>query len=85
MVEALRQQNENLQDNFQTLQTQTGCDNDFKEEPRDLQPLAEVVWEGVVLKNFKPPPLTSFDGKSDPRENIIFINSQMAIVRASNP
>lgn len=34
-------------------------------------------------KNFKILPLTSFDGKSDPQEHIIFVNNQMAIIGAS--
>lgn len=43
MAETLRQQNENLQDNVQTLQSQIVRDDSFEEDPLDLQPLAEVV------------------------------------------
>lgn len=49
----------------------------------DSQPLAELIWNDQVPENFKPLPLASFDGKSDPQEHIITINKQMAIMGAS--
>lgn len=83
MVEALKHYNENLHDIVQTLQSQTGRDNAFEEEPLDFNSLAESVWDDAMSENFKSPPFTFFDGKSDPQEHIIFVNSQMAMVGAS--
>lgn len=82
VVEALRQQNEALQDSVQVLQTQSLQDGDTKEEPLDPQPLSEVIWDDQVPENFKPSSLVSFNGKTDPQQHIIAINNQMVIIGA---
>lgn len=80
MVEALCQQNEVLQDSVQVLKTQTVQDRDIKEETLDYKPLSEAIWDDQLPENFKPSSLMSFNGKTDPREHIIAINSQISIV-----
>lgn len=85
IVENMRQQNEFLQESVHTLHKSQNTNEDEEEEKLlDPQPLSEVIWSDQVLENFKPPPLSSFDGKSDPRVHIISINNQMAIVGASD-
>lgn len=50
----------------------------------DPQPLSEAIWGDQVPENFKPTPLTSFDGNSDLREHICSINNQMVIAITSD-
>lgn len=59
MVEALRQQNEALQDSVQVLQTQSLQDGNIEDEPLDSHPLSEAIWDNQVPKNFKPPSMVS--------------------------
>lgn len=82
VVEALRQQNEVLQDSIQVLQTQSLQDGDTEEDPLDSQPLSEAIWNDQVPENFKPPSLVPFNGKTDQQEHIIAINNQMLVVGA---
>ena len=84
MMETMRQQNEALQDSMQTLQQQSQVEDEPEEEELEPQPLSHEIWEDQVPENFKPPSLTSYDGKTDPQEHIIAINNQMAIVAPSD-
>ena len=54
-------------------------------EEEDRQPLSSVIWNTQVSDNFKSPPLSAFDGKTDPTENITAFNTQVAIIRAVDP
>lgn len=66
------------------MQTKSLQEGDTKEEPIDSQPLSKVIWDDQVPKNFKPPMLVSFDGKTNPLEHIIVINNQMTIAGTSD-
>ena len=84
MVEALREQNEILQDSLNILQLQSIEDGEQEMDILEPQPLSQVIWDNQVLENFKLLSLTSFDGKTDPLEHIISINNQMAIIGPSD-
>ena len=84
MMETMRQQNEALQDSMQTLQQQSQVEDEQEEEELEPQPLSHEIWEDQVPENFKPPSLTSYDGKTDPQEHIIAVSNQMAIVAPSD-
>ena len=84
MMETMRQQNEALQDSVQTLQQQTQVEDEQEEEELEPQPLSHEIWDDQVPKNFKPPSLVSYDGKTDPQEHVIAVNNQMAIVTPSD-
>ena len=49
----------------------------------DSQPLSKAIWDDQIPGNFKPS-LVSFNGKNNPYENVITINNQMEMVRASD-
>lgn len=83
IMENLRQQNESLQESVHTLQ-QSQNTKEEEEELFDPQSLPEIIGGNQVPENFKPLALSSFDGKSGPQEHIISINTQMAIVGASD-
>jgi len=69
-----------------TIQQQHhGRDEDHRGETDDpdRQPLSTEIWNALVPENFKPPSLSSFDGKSDPMEHITPFNTQMALLGVS--
>ncbi|MCI65051.1 hypothetical protein A2U01_0086309, partial [Trifolium medium] len=41
----------------------------------DSQPLTQALWDARVPKNFKPPHLPVFDGKSDPSEHLMAVGT----------
>lgn len=83
IMENLRQQNESLQESVHTLQqSQSTKEVEDDEELLYPQPLSEMIWDDQVVENFKPPPLPSFDGQSNPQEHIISLNNLMSIVGA---
>lgn len=74
-----------MQKSVQALQkSQITKEDEEEEELLDPQPFLEVIWGDQVLEDFKPPYLSSFDGKSNLREHIISINNQMEIVGDSD-
>lgn len=76
-TEELCCQNEVLHESFYLQQQQHAKSYVVEEEePIDPQPLAIEIWDVVVPKNFKPPSFVLFDGKIDPREHIITINTR---------
>lgn len=54
------------------------------EDPIEPQSLKVEIWDDKVPNSFKPPLLATFDGKSDPYEHIITINTQMTTIEATN-
>lgn len=55
-----------------------------RSEGSDPQLLTMEIWDNQVPDNFKPPPLATFDGKSDPQEHSITINAKISIIRATD-
>ena len=53
----------------QQLQEKTGSHHDDPVEP-EPQPLSTEIWNAPVLDNFKPPHLSTFDGRGDPMEHV---------------
>jgi len=43
-----------------------------------------VTWNAPVLDNFKPPHLSTFDGRGDPMEHVTTFNTRMVVVGAAN-
>ncbi|CAJ2645421.1 unnamed protein product [Trifolium pratense] len=52
------------------------------ESVMDVQPLAQHLWDTQVLEAIKVPHLPTFDGKTDPREHLMAIGTQTAIINA---
>ncbi|CAJ2667557.1 unnamed protein product, partial [Trifolium pratense] len=48
----------------------------------DVQPLAQHLWDTQVMEAIKVPHLPTFDGKTDPREHLMAIGTQTAIINA---
>ncbi|XP_045797595.1 uncharacterized protein LOC123891742 [Trifolium pratense] len=48
----------------------------------DVQPLAQHLWDTQVTEAIKVPHLPTFDGKTDPREHLMAIGTQTAIINA---
>lgn len=46
--------------------------------------LTTEIRDDQVPDNFKPPPLVTFDIKSDPHKHIITINTQITIIITTN-
>jgi len=78
----LRDQNEALQASMETIQ-QKQQEEKVKSHHGEMdnpepQPLSTEIWMAPILENFKPPHLSSFDGKSDPMEHVTAFNTRMA-------
>ena len=80
MVEALRQQNDNLQDIVLDLQQKSIGDESPQDKLLEPQALSQAIWDDQVPEGFKSPSLTTYDGKTDPQEHVIAVNNQMAII-----
>ncbi|CAJ2666766.1 unnamed protein product, partial [Trifolium pratense] len=48
----------------------------------DVQPLAQHLWDTQITEAIKVPHLPTFDGKTDPREHLMAIGTQTAIINA---
>ncbi|CAJ2644717.1 unnamed protein product [Trifolium pratense] len=48
----------------------------------DVQPLAQHLWDTQITEAIKVPHLPTFDGKTDPREHLVAIGTQTAIINA---
>ncbi|GAU40667.1 hypothetical protein TSUD_397790 [Trifolium subterraneum] len=46
---------------------------------QDSQPLAQALWDAQVPANFKIPQLPTFEGKTDPLEHLMAVDTQTAI------
>jgi len=83
----LKEHNEALQASMETIQQkQQEKDESHHGEMDDPepQPLLSEIWGAPILESFKPPHLSSFDGKSDPMEHAITFNTRMAVVGATD-
>lgn len=84
-IDQLQRQNEALHASMESIkQQQHDKDEGHQDEIGDLDPqtLSAEIWNVPVPENFNPPPLSSFDGKSDPAQRITAFNSHMTIVGA---
>ncbi|KEH42378.1 hypothetical protein MTR_1g068935 [Medicago truncatula] len=82
-IKQLQRQNEALHASMESIQQQQhDKDEGHQDEIGDLdpQPLSAEIWNAPVPENFNSPPLSSFDGKSDPAQHITAFNTQMTIV-----
>jgi len=84
----LIEQNESLQASVEMiqqeqLQEKTGSHNG---DPVELepQPLSTEIWNAPVPNNFKPPHLSTFDGRGDPMEHVTSFNTRMTVVGAAD-
>jgi len=87
-IALLLERNEALQASVETIQQQqqhekTGSHHGDLDEP-EPQPLSTEVWNAPVSENFKPPHLSSFDGKGDPVEHVTIFNTRMAVYGAAD-
>lgn len=81
----LSHQNKMLQENAHDPQQQeTLLFINEQEEYIDPQPIYAEIWNALVPKNFKLTSLADFDGKSDPQEHIIDINTHMDFIGATD-
>ncbi|CAJ2642757.1 uncharacterized protein LOC123899916 [Trifolium pratense] len=84
-VQAFRALQEEVQKERQEREKQ---EKEKKEESPEegvqetAQPLAQELWDTAVPPNLKMPHLPSFDGKSDPLEHLMAVNTQTAIIGA---
>lgn len=82
----LREHNEALQVSMETIQQKQQEDWDESHhgemDDPEPQPLSVEIWAAPVPENFKPPHLSTFDGKSDPMEHVTAFNTCMAVVGA---
>ena len=84
-TEQLLQQNEALQTSMTTIQQQQHEQDKFHQEEvdePDPQPLSTKIKSMLVPKNFKPPSMSTFDGKGDTVEHVTTFNTQMPIIGA---
>ena len=82
-IAQLIEQNEALLASVETIQQQqlqekTGFHHGDSVEP-EPQPLSTEIWNAPVPENFKPPHLSTFDGRGDPMEHVTAFNTHMAV------
>jgi len=65
----------------QQLQKKVGSHHGDLVEP-EPQSLSTEIWNPSVPENFKPPHLSTFDGRGDPIEHVTAFNTRMAVVGA---
>ena len=82
----LKDHNDALQASMETMQQKQ---LEEKEESHhgelddpEPQPLSTEIWDAPVPEGFKPPHLSTFDGKNDPMEHVTAFNTRMAVVGA---
>lgn len=76
--------NRTLKVNVITLQERHHKDFQVKDAILDHQLLSYEIWDAPVIENFKPPTMVKFDGKSNPEEHIVAINTKMVTICTSN-
>jgi len=87
-IAQLIEQNEALQASVETIQQQqlqekAGSHHGDPVEP-EPQPLSTEIWNAPVPDNFKPPHLSTFDGRGDPMEHVTTFNNCMAVIGAAD-
>jgi hypothetical protein len=87
-IAQLVEQNEALHASVETIQQKQQEEKDESHhgemEDPEPQPLSDEIWNAPVPENFKPPHLSSFDGKSDHMEHIMTFNTCMAVIGAAD-
>jgi len=68
----------------QKQQEEKGESHHGEMDDPEPQALSTEIWVAFVPENFKPPHLSSFDGKSDPIEHVTTFNSRMPVVGAAD-
>lgn len=85
VIDELRWHNQTLEDDIHNIKQHRQEINPPKEmELLDSLPLSNEIWGSLDPEGFKPLSLIKFDGRRDPYEHVSSINTQMAIVEASN-
>jgi len=87
-IAQLIEQNKALQASVETIQQQqlqekTGSHHGEPVEP-EPQPLSAEIFNTPFPDNFKPPHLSTFDGRGDPMEHVTAFNTRMAVVGAAD-
>jgi len=87
-IAKLIKQNEALHASVETIQQQqlqekTGSHHGDPMKP-EPQPLSTKIWNALVPENFKPPHLSTFDGRGDPMEHVTAFNTRMVVVGAAD-
>jgi len=87
-IAQLIEKNEALQSSVETIQQQQlqekiGSHHGDPIEP-EPQPLSTEIWNAPIPDKFKPPHLSTFDGRGNPMEHITAFNTRMAVVGAAD-
>jgi len=84
----LIEQNEALQASVETIQQQqiqerarSHHDEPIEPEP---QPLLAEIWSTPIPDNFKPPHLSTFEGRGDPMEHVTAFNNRVVVIGAAD-
>jgi len=87
-IAQLIEQNEALQASVETIQHQQMQEKDGSHHGEPIepepQPLSAEIWSAPILENFKPPHLSTFDGRGDPMEYVTAFNNRVAFVGAAD-